>query len=168
MDRPTHILLCRCRAATSADITQGPGFDQCDGDPTDEAPGVYGGSTFSQGDPSTPAPHPPGATSNCQTFTSVGGNLAANPMTSSASNSSSSAAPSSFTSAPSSSSSSATASGSLQAAIVSNTASASTKSGPTSTSSSQPSATSGAAAQERIIRSSWALGGLTAVVAAIL
>lgn len=62
-----------------------PGFDNCEGDPTDEAPGVYGGSTFRQGDPTTPAPHPAGATSQCTPVSSIGGgsaNLAASPTAS--------------------------------------------------------------------------------------
>ncbi|AAW45184.1 hypothetical protein CNBI3590 [Cryptococcus deneoformans B-3501A] len=50
-----------------------PGFDSCLGEPTEEAPGVYSGSTFRQGDPTTPAPHPAGATSECQVYSSVGG-----------------------------------------------------------------------------------------------
>ncbi|KIR59202.1 hypothetical protein I314_04715 [Cryptococcus bacillisporus CA1873] len=50
-----------------------PGFDSCLGAPTEEAPGVYSGSTFHQGDPTTPAPHPAGATSECQFYSSVGG-----------------------------------------------------------------------------------------------
>ncbi|KGB79897.2 hypothetical protein CNBG_5735 [Cryptococcus deuterogattii R265] len=50
-----------------------PGFDSCLGAPTEEAPGVYSGSTFHQGDPTTPAPHPAGATSECQIYSSVGG-----------------------------------------------------------------------------------------------
>ncbi|WWC85490.1 uncharacterized protein L201_000354 [Kwoniella dendrophila CBS 6074] len=51
----------------------GNGFDQCNGAPTDEAPGVYNGVTFHQGDPTTPAPHPAGATSNCQQYSTIGG-----------------------------------------------------------------------------------------------
>ncbi|OWZ54924.1 hypothetical protein C368_03154 [Cryptococcus neoformans 125.91] len=50
-----------------------PGFDSCLGEPTEEAPGVYSGSTFRQGDPTTPAPHPAGATSECQVYSSIGG-----------------------------------------------------------------------------------------------
>ncbi|KAI5455164.1 hypothetical protein NCC49_002433 [Naganishia albida] len=42
----------------------GQGFSSCQGDSI-EYPGVYGGSTFYQGQPSTPAPHAPAATSQC-------------------------------------------------------------------------------------------------------
>nr|ODO02145.1 hypothetical protein L204_00872 [Cryptococcus depauperatus CBS 7855] len=54
----------------------GQGFDSCLGDPTEEAPGVYGGSTFHQDEPTTPAPHPAGATRQCQTYQTVGGGSA--------------------------------------------------------------------------------------------
>lgn len=53
----------------------GTGFDQCLGD--DGAPmGVYGTSTFFQGDPATPAAQPAGATSSCTTTSTIGNNLA--------------------------------------------------------------------------------------------
>ncbi|KAI9632150.1 uncharacterized protein MKK02DRAFT_20878 [Dioszegia hungarica] len=52
------------------------GFDDCNGDPA-EQPGVYSGSTFHQDDPTTPAPHPAGPTSQCRSFNSVGGGNAA-------------------------------------------------------------------------------------------
>ncbi|WWC67152.1 uncharacterized protein I206_101059 [Kwoniella pini CBS 10737] len=51
----------------------GDGFDDCLGDPTDEAPGVYNGVTFHQDDPTTPAPHPAGATSQCTAQSTIGG-----------------------------------------------------------------------------------------------
>ncbi|KAN0135466.1 hypothetical protein V8E53_006745 [Lactarius tabidus] len=52
----------------------GNGFDQCLGD--DGAPmGVYGGSTFNQGDPATPPAQPAGATSSCTTTSTIGNNL---------------------------------------------------------------------------------------------
>ncbi|ODN75565.1 hypothetical protein L202_06693 [Cryptococcus amylolentus CBS 6039] len=50
------------------------GFDACLAPPTDEAPGVYDGSTFYQGDATTPAAHPAAETSECQYYSSVGGN----------------------------------------------------------------------------------------------
>jgi len=63
-----------------------PGFDQCDGD-SGEPMGVYSGSTFHQGDPATPAPHPVPATSSCTTYSTIGSSI-------------SSVAPSSSTSSP--------------------------------------------------------------------
>lgn len=48
------------------------GFDTCEA-AVIEAPGVYGGSTFYQGDASTPAAHAPGATSKCTSYSTVGG-----------------------------------------------------------------------------------------------
>lgn len=89
------------------------GFTQCLGDPTDEAPGVYGGSTFHQGDPTTPAPHPAGATSACTTFSTIGGgnaNLAVSGSTSASASQSASSASASITSSASSSSMSASSS----------------------------------------------------------
>jgi hypothetical protein len=47
-----------------------PGFDTCEGE---DAPfvGVYGASTFAQGDALTPEAHPPAASSNCITTASI-------------------------------------------------------------------------------------------------
>ena len=50
------------------------GVSQCDADVI-EPMGVYGTSTFHQGDPTTPPAHPPAATSNCKTFEAVGGGI---------------------------------------------------------------------------------------------
>ncbi|WVQ76916.1 hypothetical protein IAR50_006595 [Cryptococcus sp. DSM 104548] len=63
------LLGCEFTIPGSTDDT----FDTCLGSPTDEAPGVYDGTTFYQGDATTPAPHPAGATSDCQVYSSVGG-----------------------------------------------------------------------------------------------
>ncbi|KAF7331497.1 hypothetical protein MKEN_00028600 [Mycena kentingensis (nom. inval.)] len=49
----------------------GPGFDSCHAD-SGEPMGVYGGSTFHQGDGRTPAPHPAPKTTSCTTATSIG------------------------------------------------------------------------------------------------
>ena len=54
-------------------------FDECDGD-AGQFPGVYGTSTFWQGQSHTPDPHPPGATSNCHTFSSVHNGIARSPL----------------------------------------------------------------------------------------
>ncbi|KAH9037106.1 hypothetical protein EDB85DRAFT_656751 [Lactarius pseudohatsudake] len=62
----------------------GPGFDQCAGD-SGEPMGVYGGSTFHQGDPATPPGHPAPATSSCSTTSSIGNNLAVTGVNSSTS-----------------------------------------------------------------------------------
>ncbi|WVQ85133.1 hypothetical protein IAT38_007298 [Cryptococcus sp. DSM 104549] len=67
--------LLSCQFTVPGDM--GEGFDECEGDPTDEAPGVYGGYTFHQDDPSTPAPHPAGATSKCTAYSTIGGGNAA-------------------------------------------------------------------------------------------
>ncbi|KDN52233.1 hypothetical protein K437DRAFT_281084 [Tilletiaria anomala UBC 951] len=56
------------------------GFDDCQGDAGDP-PGIYNNfkSTFYQGQPSTPAAHPPPATSNCQAQPSPSNGLTSNP-----------------------------------------------------------------------------------------
>lgn len=46
-------------------------FERCDGD-TNEPMGVYGTSTFFQGEPVTPSAHPAPPSSMCTTFTTVG------------------------------------------------------------------------------------------------
>ncbi|TFK49003.1 hypothetical protein OE88DRAFT_451481 [Heliocybe sulcata] len=51
------------------------GFEQCQGD-SGEPMGVYGTSTFYQGQPSTPSAHAAPATSSCTTLSSVGNGLA--------------------------------------------------------------------------------------------
>ncbi|KAI0641490.1 hypothetical protein C8Q79DRAFT_314300 [Trametes meyenii] len=58
-------------------------FDRCLAD-TGEPMGVYGGSTFHQGDPSTPAPHPAPATSSCSPVSTIGNGLAASGASSAA------------------------------------------------------------------------------------
>ncbi|GAA5972016.1 hypothetical protein JCM11641_002458 [Rhodosporidiobolus odoratus] len=60
----------------------GEGFDQCEGEPTSNPPGIYTGddgqvTTFSQGDGHTPPAMAPGASSNCQGVATVGGNAVA-------------------------------------------------------------------------------------------
>jgi len=54
----------------------GNGFDSCQAD-TGEPMGVYGGSTFFQGQPATPAPHPAPSSSSCVTTSTIGNGLAA-------------------------------------------------------------------------------------------
>ncbi|KAF8633171.1 hypothetical protein AX17_004672 [Amanita inopinata Kibby_2008] len=49
-------------------------FEQCQGD-SGEPMGVYGTSTFHQGDPTTPPAHPPPPSSQCTTMTSIGNGL---------------------------------------------------------------------------------------------
>lgn len=86
-------------------------FEDCKGD-TGEPMGVYGTSTFHQGDPSTPPAHPAPPSSQCTPFSTIG-NLAAGATSSGASASpsstSSSSAPPSSSAAASSSPSSASA-----------------------------------------------------------
>ncbi|KAH9993495.1 hypothetical protein BJV74DRAFT_770865 [Russula compacta] len=52
----------------------GPGFDQCLGD-DGEPMGVYGPSTFYQGEPTTPPAHPAPATSSCTTMSTISNRL---------------------------------------------------------------------------------------------
>ncbi|KAI0297875.1 hypothetical protein B0F90DRAFT_1952683 [Multifurca ochricompacta] len=66
----------------------GNGFDKCAGD-TGEPMGVYGSSTFFQGQPVTPPAHPAPATSSCTTTSSIGNNLAVQSANTSTSTSSS-------------------------------------------------------------------------------
>ncbi|KAK8844561.1 hypothetical protein IAR55_006408 [Kwoniella newhampshirensis] len=123
----------------------GNGFDSCDGAPTDEAPGVYDGQTFHQGDPTTPAPHPAGATSNCQTFSTIGGGSAnINAVTPAPSASASTSASASASSSASVSISSSAANSSLPAVSSSaaNSSSAASSSSSSATATSSSSATS--------------------------
>ncbi|RPD54924.1 hypothetical protein L226DRAFT_82742 [Lentinus tigrinus ALCF2SS1-7] len=78
------------------------GFDSCKGD-SGEPMGVYGTSTFFQGQPSTPSAHPAPATTSCATTSSIGNGLAVASTTASgsASGSTSGSASGSRTSAPS-------------------------------------------------------------------
>ncbi|KAI0754246.1 hypothetical protein C8Q80DRAFT_1093605 [Daedaleopsis nitida] len=68
-------------------------FDSCKGD-TGEPMGVYGSSTFHQGDPVTPDAHPAPATSSCNTVTSIGNGLDAASTTSASTTSGVKTAPS--------------------------------------------------------------------------
>ncbi|KAI0078570.1 hypothetical protein K474DRAFT_882344 [Panus rudis PR-1116 ss-1] len=78
-------------------------FEKCAAD-SGEPMGVYGGSTFHQGEPVTPAPHPAPSSSQCVTVSTIGNNLAAS-SSANATSVSSSVASSSGSSAPSSASS---------------------------------------------------------------
>ncbi|WVQ94305.1 hypothetical protein IAU59_001384 [Kwoniella sp. CBS 9459] len=133
----------------------GDGFDQCLGAPTDEAPGVYDGVTFHQGDPTTPAPHPAGATSQCTPYSTIGGGSAnLNAVTAVASPSSSASASASITGSASASASSnvtssaaSSSSNSSSSAASSSSASSSSHSVTiTSSASSRPSASANNAA----------------------
>ncbi|WWD22890.1 hypothetical protein CI109_107385 [Kwoniella shandongensis] len=118
----------------------GNGFDSCDGEPTDEAPGVYGGSTFHQGDPTTPAPHPAGATSNCQAYSTIGGGSAnVNAVTSAPSGSASASASGSVSLTSSASNSSSSASASSNSSSSTSSAANSTSASSTSSSASRAS-----------------------------
>lgn len=55
-------------------------FERCEGD-TGEPMGVYGTSTFSQGEPVTPDAHPAPATSQCTTLSTIGNGVAVAAMT---------------------------------------------------------------------------------------
>ncbi|KAF9051449.1 hypothetical protein BJ165DRAFT_1448837 [Panaeolus papilionaceus] len=48
-----------------------PGFESCQAD-SGEPMGVYGGSTFFQGQPATPPPHPRPSSSSCTPFSTIG------------------------------------------------------------------------------------------------
>ncbi|CAO1625170.1 unnamed protein product [Sympodiomycopsis kandeliae] len=52
----------------------GDGFESCDGDIA-QLQGIYGSSTFNQGDAQTPAPHPAPSSSNCQQASSISNGL---------------------------------------------------------------------------------------------
>lgn len=87
-----------------------PGFDSCDGD-VGPAPGVYGTSTFMQGDAVTPSAHPAPKSSNCSPVSSIvpgdttfptGANQVKAPIATTSASSSSSVAPSSSSSSSSS------------------------------------------------------------------
>ncbi|WVR03231.1 hypothetical protein IAU60_000222 [Kwoniella sp. DSM 27419] len=128
----------------------GDGFDQCNGNPTDEAPGVYDGSTFRQGDPTTPAPHPAGATYQCTPYSTIGGgsaNVAAVTGTPSASMSASaSASVTGSMSASASNSTSASASASNSTSSASSSASSSAPVSSSQSATITSAATSGATA----------------------
>ncbi|KAI5120054.1 hypothetical protein M0805_007806 [Coniferiporia weirii] len=83
-------------------------FERCDGD-SGEPMGVYGTSTFHQGDPVTPSAHPAPASSQCTSFSTVGNNAAVSTSASaSASTTVSTTAASSGSASPSTSASSST------------------------------------------------------------
>ncbi|WWC57765.1 uncharacterized protein I303_100300 [Kwoniella dejecticola CBS 10117] len=118
----------------------GNGFDDCLGEPTDEAPGVYNGVTFHQDDPTTPAPHPAGATSQCTAKSTIGGGnvdigaitaLASASASASGSNStsmvSSSSASASANSSSSASTSTSTSTSASRTAVITSAASASSR-----------------------------------------
>lgn len=54
-------------------------FDECEGD-EGQFPGVYGTSTFWQGESSTPDPHRPGKSSECRSFSTVHNGMAHTPL----------------------------------------------------------------------------------------
>ncbi|KAH8923407.1 hypothetical protein BT69DRAFT_161671 [Atractiella rhizophila] len=64
-----------CRWNIPADYSSGT-FDSCSGD-TAPLQGIYGSSTFHQGDPVTPDPHPIPASSNCRVISALPTNGAA-------------------------------------------------------------------------------------------
>ncbi|RSH89632.1 hypothetical protein EHS25_002183 [Saitozyma podzolica] len=118
--------------------SMGSGFDDCLGDPTSEAPGVYSGSTFQQGDPTTPAAHPAGATSQCTTYATVSGgdaNAAVVTTSTSASASASASASVSASSSVSITSASGSVSSSASGSVSGSVSSSASASGPSSTSS---------------------------------
>jgi len=57
-------------------------FTSCEGSNSTEPMGVYGASTFHQGDPATPAAHPAAPSSNCKTFATVKNQAAVTPSAS--------------------------------------------------------------------------------------
>ncbi|KIK64353.1 hypothetical protein GYMLUDRAFT_161416 [Collybiopsis luxurians FD-317 M1] len=67
-------------------------FEICQGD-SGEPMGVYGSSTFFQGDPATPAAHPVPSSSQCTTVTSIGNNVQVTSVSSSGSSTASLASP---------------------------------------------------------------------------
>ncbi|KAF5346397.1 hypothetical protein D9758_012759 [Tetrapyrgos nigripes] len=64
-------------------------FENCEGD-SGEPMGIYGGSTFHQGDGNTPAPHPIPSSSQCAKLSTVGDGVAATPAPQGSSSSSTS------------------------------------------------------------------------------
>ncbi|ORX34305.1 hypothetical protein BD324DRAFT_683723 [Kockovaella imperatae] len=160
--------------------SEGPGFDDCLGDPGAQ-PGVYGGTTFTQGAPSTPAAHPDIATSQCTTYSSVGGgsvDLASGSPTSSSSTTSASAASttsstSSASMSMSTSSAASSRSSGSSAMATATTSRASTNSGSSNASGSSSSASasashSGAADRNMVTGGSALVAGVAAVMAMIL
>ncbi|KAF8893217.1 hypothetical protein CPB84DRAFT_1783449 [Gymnopilus junonius] len=132
----------------------GTGFTSCHAD-SGEPMGVYGTSTFFQGQPSTPAAHPAPASSSCVTLNTIGNGVVittpnGGPASTSSSSSPSASATKSSTTTSSSGSSSdssstvslSSSSGSGQASTGSSTSTrSSTNTSPTSTSSASSSGT---------------------------
>ncbi|KAI0316225.1 hypothetical protein OF83DRAFT_1196582 [Amylostereum chailletii] len=105
-------------------------FDVCKGD-TGEPMGVYGTSTFHQGDPATPAAHPAPPTSACTPFSTIANHLdAASSASGSGAGVTSAAAPS--TPAPSASASSPSSSSASASASASSSPSGASSSGQSS------------------------------------
>jgi hypothetical protein len=65
-----HTCLLSCSWNMPANYDAGV-FESCDGD-IGEPMGVYGTSTFNQGQTPTPPPHPAPSSSNCVTTSTVG------------------------------------------------------------------------------------------------
>ncbi|KAJ9126625.1 hypothetical protein QFC24_001654 [Naganishia onofrii] len=126
---PTQYDVLGCGFNMPGDYSQT--FSSCQGDAA-EYPGIYGSSTFQQGQPSTPAPHAPAATSQCSYVDSLPYNGAAAIVTAAVSQTSalSSAASSgmSSTSVASSGSSSASSSASTSGSSSMSSSSASSSS----------------------------------------
>ncbi|KAI0337992.1 hypothetical protein BDW22DRAFT_1338714 [Trametopsis cervina] len=107
-------------------------FEKCKGD-TGEPMGVYGGSTFHQGDPATPPAHPAPPSSLCTPLSTIGNLAASSSGASSASQTSVSSSPSASASASSSPSGSSSGSGSPSSSLSSSgtaSSSGSSASGP--------------------------------------
>ncbi|TFY69583.1 hypothetical protein EVG20_g3093 [Dentipellis fragilis] len=124
-------------------------FDRCKAD-SGEPMGVYGGSTFHQGDPATPAAHPAPASSSCTNLTSIGNAVSGAP-TSTSSSAVGAPIPSSAFSIPS-------ASSNVTSAISTPLASASSNSLTSSQSSTGSAAVTGSQSQSQVTRSSGSSG----------
>ncbi len=138
------------------------GFTACEGDDT-EPMGVYGSSTFSQGDAVTPDAHSPGASSMCTTLSTIGsGNEAiqsgsANATTTTISNSTTIITSSSMVSSVASGASASSSTITSVARSTSASSSASSFAGRSASSAAAAAATSSSAANE-----ARALGGVGA------
>ncbi|KAJ9112127.1 hypothetical protein QFC20_002308 [Naganishia adeliensis] len=141
----------------------GQGFSSCQGDAA-EYPGVYGGSTFHQGDSSTPAPHAPAATSQCSYLDSLPYNGAAAVVTAAVSFTTTSSGSASGMSSTGSASNTASASNSGSTSGASSS-SASSSSSSSSSQSSGSSAAASATSMATIARSSAA--GTTGVASQV-
>ncbi|EIM89089.1 uncharacterized protein STEHIDRAFT_52679 [Stereum hirsutum FP-91666 SS1] len=155
-------------------------FDSCEGD-TGEPMGVYGHSTFHQGDPSTPAAHPAPSSSNCATLTALGNGATASGVTAASTSSgvsstsvvssASASASSTVTASSNSSQSSASSTGSLTSSASRSVASATGTASASGTNSANGSAasdsTSGAVFGVRMSGSVVAIG-MAAIGAALM